>query len=181
MSKIKIIKGVEYIQKDSVDEIVRSRIAKYSEKLTAAESRISEFESQLDEAKAKSGLVDNLTSQMETLKGELLQANSRYERHSTISSHGISDPSIRDAVEWAYDKQMSDLPKKDRVGLGDWLSGINSNPETAPAFLRPFFWTKSVLSKSSSAKSNSSNPTVSKSSSYKFRNCTKRADLCDSK
>ena len=142
MSKIKIIEGVEYIQKDSVDEIVRSRIAKYSEKLTAAESRISEFESQLDEAKAKSGLVDNLTSQMETLKGELLQANSRYERHSTISSHGISDPSIRDAVEWAYDKQMSDLPKKDRIGLGDWLSGINSNPETAPAFLRPFFGQK---------------------------------------
>jgi len=139
MSKTKTIEGVEYIQKDQVDEIVRSRIAKYSEKLTAAESRISEFESQLDEAKAKSGLVDSLTSQLESLKGELSQANSRYERHATISSHGISDPSIRDAIEWAYDKQMGEVAKKDRVGLGEWLTGINSNPDTAPAFLRPFF------------------------------------------
>ena len=143
MSKTKTIEGVEYIQKDHVDEIVRQRIAKYSEKLTAAESRIAEFESQLDEAKAKSGLVDNLTSQLESMKGELNQANNRYERHSIISQHGITDSSIRDAIEWAFDRQMDSLPKKDRVGLGDWLSGLNENPESAPAFLRPFFGSQS--------------------------------------
>ena len=139
MSKTKTIEGVEYIQKDHVDEIVRQRIAKYSEKLTAAESKIAEFESQLDEAKAKSGLVDNLTAQLESMKGELNLANNRYDRHSIISQHGITDSSIRDAIEWAFDRQMDSLPKKDRVGLGDWLSGLNENPESAPAFLRPFF------------------------------------------
>lgn len=143
MSKTKTIEGVEYIQKDHVDEIVRQRIAKYSEKLTAAESKIAEFESQLDEAKAKSGLVDNLTAQLESMKGELNLANNRYDRHSIISQHGITDSSIRDAIEWAFDRQMDSLPKKDRVGLGDWLSGLNENPESAPAFLRPFFGSKS--------------------------------------
>ena len=139
MSKTKTIEGVEYIQKDHVDEIVRQRIAKYSEKLTAAESRIAEFESQLDEARAKSGLVDNLTTQLESMKGQLNQANSRYERHSIISQHGITDSSIRDAIEWAFDRQMDSIPKKDRVGLGDWLTSLNENPDSAPAFLRPFF------------------------------------------
>jgi len=135
----KNIEGQEYILKSAVDEIVRQRIAKYSEKLTAAETKLGEYQSQLDEAKAKSGLVDNLTQQIESMKGELNQANNRYERHSVISNYGITDGSIRDAIEWAYDKQMDATAKKDRVQLSDWLTGINENPETAPAFLRPFF------------------------------------------
>ena len=60
--------GVEYVAKSHVDEIVRQRIAKYSEKLTATESQLSEYQARLDEASAKIGLVDNLTQQVESLR-----------------------------------------------------------------------------------------------------------------
>lgn len=139
MSKTKIIEGIEYIQKEHVDEIVRQRISKYSEKLTAAESKISQYEAQIDEVSAKSGLVDSMTQQMEQMKVQLEQANSRYDRHTVISQHGITDSSIRDAIEWAYDRQMKDLQNNDKVSLGDWLTSMNKNPDSAPAFLRPFF------------------------------------------
>ena len=139
MSKTKIIEGVEYIQKDHVDEIVRQRIAKYSERLAQSESKLGEYESQLDEAKSKMGLVDNLTSQVESLQGELKTANSRYERHTTISQFGINDGDVRDMVEWQYDRAMSNRAKKDRVDLGEWLDQIKSDPTTAPSTLRPFF------------------------------------------
>ncbi len=130
--------GVEYILKSHVDEIVRQRIAKYSEKLTATESRLSEYQSKLDEASAKIGLVDNLTSQVESLQGELTTANSRYERHTVISQYGITDNGVRDAVEWAYEREMSGRAKKDRQALGDWMQNIHDNPDNAPAVLRPF-------------------------------------------
>ncbi|MAA65650.1 MAG: hypothetical protein CL581_12830 [Alteromonadaceae bacterium] len=142
MSKTKIIEGVEYIQKEHVDEIVRQRIAKYSERLAQTESKLGEYESQLDEAKSKMGLVDNLTSQVESLQSELKTSNSRYERHTTISQFGINDGDVRDMVEWQYDRAMSNLPKKDRVDLGQWLETIKTDPTTAPSTLRPFFETQ---------------------------------------
>ena len=130
--------GVEYVKKTHVDEIVRQRIAKYSEKLTTAESRLSEYQSKLDESSAKIGLVDNLTQQVESLRGELTTANSRYERHTVISQYGITDNGVRDAVEWAYEREMQGRNKKDQMPLSDWMQTIHQNPESAPAVLRPF-------------------------------------------
>jgi hypothetical protein len=142
MSKTKIIEGVEYIQKDHVDEIVRQRIAKYSERLAQTESKLGEYESELDAARAKMGLVDNLTTQVESLQGELKTAQSRYDRHTTISQFGINDGDVRDMVEWQYDRAMSNRAKKDRVELGEWLETIKTDPTTAPSTLRPFFETQ---------------------------------------
>lgn len=138
MSKTFTHEGIEYVAKSHVDEIVRQRIAKYSEKLTSAESQLSEYQSRLDEASAKIGLVDNLTQQVESLRSELDGANSRYERHTVISQYGITDNGVRDAVEWAYDREMSGRSKKDRQPLSDWLQTIHNEPESAPAVLRPF-------------------------------------------
>lgn len=138
MSKTITHDGVEYVAKTHVDEIVRQRIAKYSEKLTTTESQLAEYQSRLDEASAKIGLVDNLTSQVESLRGELTTANSRYERHTVISQYGITDNGVRDAVEWAYDREMNGRSKKDRQPLSDWLQNINEQPDTAPSVLRPF-------------------------------------------
>jgi len=130
--------GVEYVKKTHVDEIVRQRIAKYSEKLTTAESRLAEYQAKIDESSAKIGLVDNLTQQVESLRGELTTANSRYERHTVISQYGITDNGVRDAVEWAYEREMQGRNKKDQMPLSDWMQTIHQNPESAPAVLRPF-------------------------------------------
>lgn len=139
MSKTKIIEGVEYVAKDHVDEIVRQRLSKYVEKNQELESRLSEYQTKIDESQSKIGLVDTLQGQIDSLKGELSQANSRYERHSTIANYGITDNDIRDAVEWAFDRSMQNRAKKDQVSLGDWLQEIQENPATAPTVLRPYF------------------------------------------
>lgn len=144
MSKTFTHEGVEYVAKSHVDEIVRQRIAKYSEKLTSAEAQLSEYQSRLDEASAKIGLVDNLTQQVETLRGELDGANSRYERHTVISQYGITDNGVRDAVEWAYDREMQGRNKKDRQSLSEWMQTIHDQPDAAPAVLRPFIQSPSM-------------------------------------
>lgn len=139
MSKVKVIDGVEYILKTDVDEIVSSRISKYAEKVREYESRIDSYQSELDAAKSSAGLVEKLNGQIDTLQSELSTARSQYERHSTIGQYGITDPNIRDAIEWSFEREMKGRPKKDQTSLGDWLSTIKENPETAPAVLRPFF------------------------------------------
>jgi len=144
MSNTKIIEGVEYIQKDHVDEIIRQRIAKYSERLAQSETKVSQYESELDEARAKMGLVDNLTTQVETLQHDLQTARSQYQRHTIISQYGINDGDVRDMVEWQYDRAMANVAKKDRVDLGEWLESIKADPSQAPSTLRPFFQSQEV-------------------------------------
>lgn len=139
MSKVKVIEGVEYILKADVDEIVSSRISKYAEKVREYESRIDSYQSELDSAKSSAGLVEKLNSQIDNLQSELSTARSQYERHSTIGQFGITDPNVRDAIEWSFEREMKGRPKKDQQSLGDWLTTIKESPDNAPAVLRPFF------------------------------------------
>ena len=138
MSKTITHDGIEYIEKSHVDEIVRQRISRYSDKISTAETQIAQYQAQLDEAAAKLGLFDNLSTQVETLRGELNTANSRYERHAVISQYGITDNGIREAVEWAYDKAMQGTEPTQQLDLSSWMEQIHSNPDLAPAVLRPF-------------------------------------------
>lgn len=141
MSKTKVIEGEEYILKSAVDEIVRQRISKYSEKTREAEMKIDQLQSEIDDSRSKIAVSDKLTAQIDDLTQQLNQARTQYERHSTISEYGITDPSLRDAVEYFHEKEMSGRTKKDQQSLGDWLSAIKSDPSTAPTVLRPHFVT----------------------------------------
>lgn len=139
MSKIKIIDGVEYILKTDVDEIVSSRISRYAEKTRQLETQVEQYQSQIDDSKQAVGLVDKLNSQIDQLQSQLDTARSQYERHSTIGSFGITDPTIRDAVEWSFEREMKGRAKKDQQTLSEWLDSIKTDPTTAPSVLRPFF------------------------------------------
>ena len=139
MSKTKIIEGEEYILKSSVDEIVRSRIAKYSEKTREAEMKIDALQTELDDSRSKLAVSDKLTSQIDQLQTELQQTRTQYERHSVISEFGITDPSVRDAVEIFHEREMKTRAKKDQQSLGDWLTSIKTDPSTAPTILKPHF------------------------------------------
>jgi len=130
--------GVEYIAKDHVDEIVRQRISKYSEKLTEAETKLQQYQTQIDDAQSRLGLVDQLSKQVETLQGDLVKSQSLYERHSTISRYGISDTDSRDAVEWAYERATATM-QKDKPSLSQWLDGIQQNPDTATSIIKNLF------------------------------------------
>ena len=129
----KIIDGVEYIAKEHVDGLIQEKISKYAKRTREAETQIEDMNQRLVEAGEKLKTVDNLTEQIYGLKEELSNANSKYERHAAISEFGITDPDVRDALEWQYQRSKSD------ESFGDWIKGLKENPENAPSFLRSHF------------------------------------------
>lgn len=130
--------GKEYILKEEVDGIVRERLSKVTEAKRQAESRANILESQLSEMESKVKNTDAMASQLAQLQDELLLSNQKYERHSAIANHGITDPEIRDLVEWQFSKAMEGVPKKDKVSLGSWLESIKEGGNV-PVVLKPYF------------------------------------------
>jgi len=133
----KIIEGVEYIEKSAVDQIVSSRLTKLAEKLRSAEDNAAQLQAQLDSSASRLTEADGLAGTVADLRAQLESANSRYDRHSTIAQIGITDPDLRDAVEWQFERSQQSVAKKDRVSLGEWLQNQMASPDTAPAVLRP--------------------------------------------
>jgi hypothetical protein len=129
----KMIDGVEYIAKEQVDGLIQEKISKYAKRAREAETKVEEMNEQLIQAGEKLKTVDSLTEQIYTLKDELSNANTKYERHSAIAELGIQDPDVRDALEWQYQRSNTD------ESFGDWMKGLKENPENAPSFLRSHF------------------------------------------
>lgn len=136
--EVKNIEGVEYILKSDVDDLVRSRLSKVSERARAAEARVLELEESVEANKGATQKLTDLQLQIESLTGELEQSKSLYSTHSTIAKHGFIDPELRDLVEWQYQKAIKDIPKKERPDLDTWLSDLKEDPSKATKALRPF-------------------------------------------
>jgi len=79
--------------------------------------------------------VDTLTAANTALQGKLDAANSRYDRHTLIAQHGVTDKDAVAAVEWQYGR----LPEEGRPELGAWLDSFKEAPESVPTILRPLF------------------------------------------
>lgn len=129
--------GKEYILKEEVDGIVRERLSKVTEAKRQAESRANLLESQITDMESKVKNTDAMASQLAQLRDELAVSNQRYERHSAIANHGITDPEIRDLVEWQFTKAMEGKSKKDQVSLATWLGGMKEGGEV-PVVLKPY-------------------------------------------
>ena len=136
--KIITHEGQEYILKSEVDGIVRERLSKVAEGKRMAEGKVSELEAQLETMNEKVKGVDAMASQLSQLQDELAVSNQRYERHSAIASHGITDPEIRDLIEWQYTKAMDGKTQKDKQSLSEWISGMGESGEI-PTVLQPYF------------------------------------------
>ena len=127
--------GKMYTQ-SQMESIIKERIAKVAKRANEAEAQINSLTSQMDAQKNSLGTVDMLSQQLTELKDKLTKSERKYQRHTTIAKHGLSSD-IVDAVEWAYDREMANLKKSDRIALEDWIDIHKSNPQTAPAILRP--------------------------------------------
>ena len=136
--KIITHEGQEYILKSEVDGIVRERLSKVAEGKRMAEGKVLELEAQLETMNEKVKGVDAMASQLSQLQDELAVSNQRYERHSAIASHGITDPEIRDLIEWQYTKAMDGKTQKDKQSLSEWISGMGESGEI-PTVLQPYF------------------------------------------
>ena len=129
--------GQEYILKEDVDGLVRERLSKVTEAKRQAESRANLLESQIHDMESKVKNSEAMASQLAQLQDELLLSNERYERHSAIAGHGITNSEIRDLVEYQFNKAMEGKSKKDRVSLSVWLGNIKETGEI-PMVLKPF-------------------------------------------
>lgn len=136
---IKIIEGVEYVPKADIENAFKDRIAKLSARAVQAEEKATAIQTELDNTAGKLGSIDTLQQKINELQNELNTANTRYDRHNAMAQNGFTDPDIRDAVEWAYNKaiQGNDKPPT----LQTWLADIKSNPQNAPSILRPHLTT----------------------------------------
>ena len=138
----KTIEGIEYILKSDVDDLVRARLSKVSERARVAEAKITDLEGALEASKGAVGKVADLQLQMESLTGELEQSRSLYSIHSTIADHGFTDAKMRKFINWEYQEAMQEIPKKEQPDLNTWLSDIKADPTKAPITLRPHLQTK---------------------------------------
>jgi len=138
-----IIEGVEYVLKSQYDSTVQgmdSRIAKLSVQKNEAETSSTSMQARLDDMQGKLGLVDNLQLQAKDLQSKLDQSNTRYDRHSLLSGLGINDDSQRSTFEMFYNQHLQSIPEgQDRPQFGDWVTGLSTNPESAPLILRSVF------------------------------------------
>lgn len=137
--RTKEIEGVEYVAKADIEAAVQARISKLSARAVQAEETAQALQTELDNQTGKLGSLDTLQSKIEDLQAQLTDANTRYDRHNAMAQNGFTDPDLRDAVEWAYNKAMqgNEAP----TPLADWLASIKADPSNAPLILRPHLQT----------------------------------------
>lgn len=137
--RIKEIEGVEYVAKSDLEAAFKDRISKLSARALQAEEQATTLQTELDNTTGRLGSLDTLQSKIEELQTQLTNSNTRYDRHSAMANNGFTDPEIRDAVEWAYNKAMQG--NEQPTPLADWLASIKADPSTAPLVLRPHLQT----------------------------------------
>lgn len=152
----KIIEGVEYILKSSVENIIKDRVSKVAARANQAEAKVNDLQSKLSDMSKSVSNVDILTSRIEELQSELGKSEQKYTRFQSISKHGLSDPRMVAAVEYVYDYEQQKLPKKDRQSLSDWLDYQVENPDQSHPLLEPHL--RSLKNQSSPAPQQSSPP-----------------------
>ena len=142
----KEIEGKTYILKSDVENIIKQRLEKVASRANQAEQRANQLQTDLDKASKSTATIDLLTQQLDEMKGRLSSSEQKFTRYQAISKHGLTDPSIVDAIEIFFEKSQDGKPKKERSSLGEWLDQIVENPDNAPTILRPHI--KSLVSQS---------------------------------
>ena len=129
--------GNVYVLKTDMEAAIKERISKVTSRAQEAEGQIRTLTAELEDAKKSAGISETLNQQLEEYREQLTKANSRYDRYKAISQHGLVDEDMVEAIEWAYEKSMAKLGKKEQVPLTEWLENAVQDPSKAPAVLRP--------------------------------------------
>lgn len=137
--RTKEIEGVEYVAKSDMEAAFKERISKLSARAVQAEETATTLQTELDNQSGKLGSLDTLQGKIEELQAQLTDANTRYDRHNAMAQNGFTNPELRDAVEWAYNKAMQG--NETPTPLADWLASIKEDPNNAPLVLRPHLQT----------------------------------------
>jgi hypothetical protein len=128
--------GVEYVLKADIEAAFKDRISKLSSRAIQAEEAAKALQDNLDNQSGELQKISKLQEKVSTLEQSLTDAESKYSRVSMLSEQGFTDPELREAVEWAYQRSKSESP------LDEWIKGIKENPSEAPLVLRPHLQSK---------------------------------------
>ena len=128
--------GVEYVLKADIESAFKDRISKLSARAIQAEEAAKALQDTLDNQAGELTKISTLQEKVSTLEQSLQDAESKYSRVSMLSEQGFTDPDLREAVEWAYQRSKSE------ASLEDWIKGIKENPAEAPIVLRPHLLAK---------------------------------------
>lgn len=128
--------GVEYVLKADIEAAFKDRISKLSTRAIQAEEVAKALQDTLDNQSGELTKISTLQEKVSTLEQSLQDAESKYSRVSMLSEQGFTDPDLREAVEWAYQRSKSE------ASLEDWIKGIKDNPAEAPIVLRPHLLAK---------------------------------------
>ena len=134
--------GEEYVLKSEIEAAFKERISKLSSRAIQAEEAANQLQEQIDNQSGELQKISKLQEQISTLESSLQDAESRFSRVSMLSELGFTDPDIREAVEWSYERAMKG--QEERVPMGEWIKGIKENPEAAPAILKPHLQSKAA-------------------------------------
>lgn len=130
--------GVEYVLKADIESAFKDRISKLSARAIQAEEAAKALQDTLDNQAGELTKISTLQEKVTTLEQSLQDAESKYSRVSMLSEQGFTDPDLREAVEWAYQRSKSES------SLEDWIKGIKENPAEAPIVLRPHLQAKAT-------------------------------------
>lgn len=128
--------GIEYVLKADIEAAFKDRISKLSARAIQAEEVAKALQDTLDNQSGELTKISTLQEKVSTLEQSLQDAESKYSRVSMLSEQGFTDPDLREAVEWAYQRSKSES------SLEDWIKGIKDNPAEAPIVLRPHLLAK---------------------------------------
>ena len=134
--EIKEIDGVKYVLESQYNATVKgmqSRISEYAEKVRGKETEISTLQTQVTDLSGKAGLTETLQQTLKERETQLSQANTRYERHSALSQHGITDSSVVSVFEHLYSSLDGEKPE-----FADWVKSNKEKPDEAPLAIRGF-------------------------------------------
>ena len=129
--------GLTYVLKDDMENAIKDRISKLTQKTREVETQLEEANKQISTMTKDAQNVDILTQKIRDLEGAVSKSNNQFERYKAISRHGLIDDDIIEAIEWAYERQMSKVDDKDRVDLGAWLDTQINDIDNANPLLRP--------------------------------------------
>lgn len=129
--------GQTFVLKSDMEEVIKNRISKVTARANAAEESYQALGAEVEQLKSSGANAEQLSAQILELQGQITKHEGKFSRYRSISSTGITDPELISAIEWTYDRKMSDVQGEQKPSIGEWLSTQISDPSKAPALLRP--------------------------------------------
>jgi hypothetical protein len=129
--------GKTYILQERMEEIIQQRISKHVQAKNEALEENKTLQSQFESVQKQIEESEKMKTHITDLEGRLATTQSQYNRYTSISRTGITNPELIKILEWTYDENMKGLKKTEQTPIGDWLQKHVENPSNAPLAIRP--------------------------------------------